>query len=350
MRRYLKRYLRFALGERGRALLRRSRHTLGLVPRVNRSARQSLHFPGGRSAAIVISADLELAWAWRYARRVKDPLCYARQRARQGRQNLVGLLDLCDKYGLPVTWATVGHLLLGHCSRSNGRAHPELPRVPYFENDLWAYQSGDWFDADPGSASPNDRDWADWHGPDLIRSILERGVEHEIACHSFSHIAFSDEHCPAEVAGAELRRCQELAGNWGLALRSFIFPGDLPGNFASVRDAGFRGYRWQGRYDIDAPQRDQFGLWRVPATACLDKPYSMWTAAEHVSLLRRYINAAVDHGLVCGFWFHTEMDSLDVKEVLPMIFEYIASRRSDLWVTTMGGLTQWLDSNMVPAK
>src|SRR5438105_4494715 len=128
MKRYLTRYIRAAMGERGRAFVRRSKHTLGIVPSVNHAAAHSLRSPGGHSAALIISADLELAWAWRYARRVKDPLGFARHKARQGRRNLGALLDLFDQYELPITWATVGHLFLDRCSRSHGRAHPELPR------------------------------------------------------------------------------------------------------------------------------------------------------------------------------------------------------------------------------
>src|SRR5437868_5435991 len=95
LRRQAKRRLRGAVGERGRAVLTRANYAFGGRPRINRSATAGMRYPDGRRAAIVISADLELAWAWRYARRVKDPLAYARERARQCRRNIATILDLC---------------------------------------------------------------------------------------------------------------------------------------------------------------------------------------------------------------------------------------------------------------
>src|SRR5437870_3547580 len=110
LRNRLKQRLRAAVGERGRALVTRTKYAVGLRPRVNHEAAHSLRYPDNRRAAIVISADLELAWAWRYARNQNDPLSFARRRARQGRRNLAPLLELLDRYELPVTWAIVGHL------------------------------------------------------------------------------------------------------------------------------------------------------------------------------------------------------------------------------------------------
>jgi hypothetical protein len=338
LRQRLKRYVGAAVGERGRSFLR----SATFRPKVNRAAAHSLSYPDGRRAAVVISADLELAWAWRYAR-VDEPLALARQKARQGRRNLGVLLDLCDRYELPVTWATVGHLFLDHCTSPDGRAHPEVPRVPHFENEWWVYRSGDWFDADPACASPNESGWSDWYGPDVIRSILSRPVEHEIGCHTFSHAVLSDEHCPAEVAAAELRRCQELAHGRGLRLRSFVFPGNLTGNHASLRDAGFTIYRGQTGYELDVPQRDELGLWRIPGVF-LERSRAAWTPAEQVRVLQTYVDAALEHGLLCSFWFHPETDPRDVDAIFPEIFAYLAARRSDLWVPTMGGLAAWLDS------
>src|SRR6266536_5853394 len=128
---------RSTLGHRGWALARR----LGFRPRANQAASGSVRYPGGRRAALVLSADLELAWAWRYAR-VRDPRGLARDKACNGRRNMSRLLDVCDEYVVPVTWATVGHLFLRACRRTAGVAHPDIPRVPHFANRYWAYQQG----------------------------------------------------------------------------------------------------------------------------------------------------------------------------------------------------------------
>lgn len=344
IREHVRELVRSSVSERQRMLLSRLSLALGLRPRVKQSAAHSLPFPGGKRAALIISADLELAWAWRFARGVADPVALAHRRAWQGRRNLPLLLDLCDQYQLPVTWAVVGHLFLDQCDRANGIIHPELPRVPYFTNELWAYQSGDWFDDDPGLSDNSDPEWADWHGPDLIRNILVRPVVHEIGCHTFSHTVFSDRYCPASVAAAELRSCREAAAAWGLDLKSFVFSGNLEGNYQALRDAGFRGYRIDDWYELDVPRRDAFGLWRFNGGLCIDRPFADYASTDQVHLLRRGVDMAIERGLVCGLWFHPETHPRDVDEIFPAIFEHIASRREDLWVTTMAEMADWLDN------
>src|SRR5258708_3834045 len=220
MKRDLRESIRNLVGDHERMLLGRLSFTLGLRPRVNLQAADSFQYPEGRRAAVVVSADLELAWAWRWARGITDPAAYAHQRAIQGRRNLGPVLDLCDRYELPVTWATVGHLFLDSCTRTDGRIHSDIPRVPYFANDLWSYHAGDWFDHDPGLQDPSEPEWSIWHGPDLIRNILARPTRHEIGCHTFSHTVFSDRICPPEVAEAELKQCRKIAAAWNLELRS----------------------------------------------------------------------------------------------------------------------------------
>ncbi len=167
--------VRRSVPDRQRMLLSRLSLAAGLRPRLNRAS-APLEFPEGRRAALVVSADLELAWAWRFARASDDPSALAHRKAVQGRRNMGPLLDLCDRFGVPVTWCTVGHLFLDHCDGS----HPEIPRVPHLTNPLWRYDHGDWFDHDPGAADPSDPSWLDWHGPDLIRAILARPTAHEI--------------------------------------------------------------------------------------------------------------------------------------------------------------------------
>jgi hypothetical protein len=347
LKRTLRRRVRAVLAESVRAQIVRALYTTRVRPRIGRATVRPVSHPGGRRAALVLSADLELAWAWRHSRRVREPLAFARQRARQGRQNLGTILDLCDSYNFPITWATVGHLFLEHCNRAGGVAHTELPRIPYFQNEYWVYRQGDWFDADPASADIEDAEWPDWYGPDLLQSIRCRPVKHEIACHSFSHIPLTDEHCPPDVAAAELSSCRDLASRSGLTLRSLTFPGNLPGNYASVRSAGFMAYRWHGNYDLDVPRKDRFGLWRIPGGLCLDRPNHAWTAADHIAILRHYVDAAIDHGLVGGLWFHPETNPSDVDSVFPAIFEYLNARRSDIWVGTMHDLVRWWDGQNV---
>src|SRR5207237_595247 len=79
--RKLKHQVRAAAGERGRAILTRANYALGRRPRINKLAAYSVPYPDQHRAAVVISADLELAWAWRYARIANDPPAFARRKA-----------------------------------------------------------------------------------------------------------------------------------------------------------------------------------------------------------------------------------------------------------------------------
>ena len=337
----LKKHLYELAGSRGQACIDRFRYAVGILPRVHqRPGEQATTqgYPAPFKACLVISADLELAWAWRYMKHVPDPLSYAIQRAEQARRNFPELLALFDRYETPVTWAVLGHLFLESCARDNDGAHPEVRRIPYFENEFWQFLEGDWFDAD--SCSDYQRDPA-WYAPDLIHAILKAKVKHEIACHSFSHIDFSDGVCPPEVADSELRKCQEIAREWGLELKSFAFPANLVGNRASLKRYGFAAYRWHSGYELDVPCRDDLGLWQIPCGVCWEKP-ARWAVDAWVGALRRCVDRALETGTVLHLWFHPSCDPINVETVFPALLDYVAARRSDLCVMTMGGLVDRL--------
>ena len=316
----------------------RLRYRTGWLPRVNSQPQVSRLRE--QKASLLISADFELAWAWRHTKAVRDPLSYATHRAEQARRNFPELLALFDRYEIPVTWAAVGHLFLEGCQRENGRAHPELERIPRFENEFWRYLDGDWFDADP--CSDYQRDPA-WYAPDLIRTILDANVKHEIACHSFSHIDLSNGVCPPEVADSELRKCQEIAREWGLELKSFVFPGNLIGNLTSLKRYGFAAYCWHSGYELDVPRQDDLGLWQIPGGLCWEKPEG-WPVDAWIGALRRCVDRALETGTVLHLWFHPSCGSINVEAVFPAVLDYVAAHRNDLWLTTMGGLVDWLTS------
>ena len=83
-------------------------------------------FRGGARASGTISADFEIAWAFR-GRSEEERL----QRAIRCRHNVPYLVRILEETGIPITWATVGHLFLERCERGpSGLAHPEMPRPP----------------------------------------------------------------------------------------------------------------------------------------------------------------------------------------------------------------------------
>src|SRR5262245_48734560 len=130
-------------------------------------------------AAACIAADFELSWAFRHHTEE-----VVREKGRRERENIPYILRILEDHAFPITWATVGHLFLESCPRaSGGFAHPEMPRPPH--NQLW---TGDWYMHDPCTNYKQD---PFWYAPDLIQSILESPVGHEVGTHSFSHANFT---------------------------------------------------------------------------------------------------------------------------------------------------------------
>lgn len=316
-------------GPRLQGRIDRARYAARLLPRVADDVRgpgACASWPEPYRACLVISADLELAWAWRYANVFTEPLGEALRLARRSRDNLPRLLDVFSRYDVPVTWATVGHLFLSSCD-----GHDELPRLPWFSNDLWTYRSGDWFDADPRSDVGSD---PEWYGPDMVEAIVAADGRHEIGCHSFSHVDFADETCPPEVARAELECTTGAAARLGLTVDTMVFPGNRAGNLAALAGHGFRAYRFHGRDHLDVPRLDEHGMWRIPGGICCERPPG-WSVRSWVATVCRCIDAAIASGTLVHLWFHPSCDPSDVDEVFPAVLAHATARSGELWRATM---------------
>lgn len=290
-------------------------------------------FPEGQRAALVLSADFEMGWAWRYSKRGENPDAMGELE----RRNVPLLLKLFEDYSIPVTWATVGHLFLDRCERVDGRAHPELRRIPHFSNRVWSYEQGDWYDHDPcldTASAPA------WYAPDLIRMVADSPVGHEIGCHSFSHLDCTDERCPEPVFEDEIKECVRLAETSGHTLRSMVFPGGTNGNYAVLKRHGFTNYRINSSWDLFYPERDEFGLWRLPSTASIDNHGFGWSGHTYRSYYGVYLEKALRTGTLCHLWFHPSVDSFCLREIFPPLLEYCRklADRGDLWITTMADM------------
>jgi peptidoglycan/xylan/chitin deacetylase (PgdA/CDA1 family) len=288
----------------------------GIKPRVNKSQKSHLS-----KAIVVFSADFEMAWAFRFSKKVKDPV----KMGLQERNNFPEILGLFNQHHIPVSWATVGHLFLDGC-QNLGKPHPELKRPEYFENRNWIFDKGDWYDADPCSDVNTD---PAWYAPDLIKSILDSPVKHEIACHTFSHIDFSDKNCPPELAESEIQKCKELAEKEGVKLKSMVFPGGTEGNMETLKKYGFRAYRKPMKYDVDLPYKDEFGLLAIPSSLGLDGKPDIYSSDQYLQMAKSFIRAAVKYKLVCHFWFHPSMNPWYLKNVLPEILSEVAKLRDN---------------------
>jgi peptidoglycan/xylan/chitin deacetylase (PgdA/CDA1 family) len=285
---------------------------LRLKPKVNLKV-----FSPFEKGIVVLSADFEMAWAFRYS---KTQFYNAEQKGIEERNNIPILLKLFNKYKIPVTWATVGHLFLKECIKNGSNAHPEMPRPGFFENKNWKFDSGDWYQHDPCTnfeLSPA------WYASDLIDMIIESKIKHEIGSHTFSHIDFTYNNCTHNLALAELDECTRLAEKKGIKLKSMVFPGGTAGNYETLVEKGFTCYRKPMDYHIDLPYVDKYGLVAIPSSLELNKDPYGWSKSFHLKILKSYLDKTASSKLVCHFWFHPSMDIWYLNSILPDFLEML---------------------------
>ena len=320
--------------------LSKLKFALGLNPIVEHRDNIGRFIPEPYKAVVLIQADFELAWAWRFSRNFPDSFGESEKIGLLERDNIPQIIHLCDKYNIPVTWATVGHLFLERCSVTNGFIHPEIKRLPYFENKFWKYSKNDWFDSDPGTdvhKSPA------WYCPDLIELIMQAKAKHEIGCHTFSHIDCRDEICPPEVLESELEACRDLADKKGIILRSFVHPAHTIGNLKTLVKFGYTNYRTSYSKLLGYPIFHSEGIWELKNTTDFTWR-KQWSADYHVYRYCKTIERAIKNRSVCVFWFHPSLDKEFIQYVMPGIFEFLDNNKDSLKVLTSGEYVDFLNN------
>lgn len=301
-------------------------------------------FPNNEKGGMILSADFEGAWAYRYVKKVADPYKYAMEMAKRERKNIPLLLASFEKYKIPITWATVGHLFLHACERET---HKWMSKIPHFENRGWRFKEGDWFQHDPYT---NYKENPEWYAPDLIREIINSTVNHELATHTFSHVDFSDGICPDIVANDEIKACLEVMTDFGVNKPiSICFPAGTWGNVPVLKSNGIKIYRRKfNNYQLAYPYFDKYGLLVTISSGTFDRTFESWSAAYYQSLARKLIDKAMKTGTVAHFVFHPSMDSWMIPEVMDQVLEYAASRRNagDLWIGTMNEIAHHITKNI----
>jgi len=296
--------------------------------------------PFPHRAVIIISCDFELAWAWRFAKQINCSLEKAKGIATKERENIPFIVDLCEEFDVPLTFATVGHLFLEGCERKNGLAHPNVKRLNHFENKYWEFSSGDWFDADPCC---NWKQAREWYAPDLLKKILGSKVKHEIACHTFSHIDCREEVCSADILKQEISECKNIAAKYGVKLNSFVFPANLTGNFKAIKEEGLLAFR-SDKDVLGFPEKTDCGLWQFSTTAQICPSKYKWSIEYCIRRYKTIIERAIRHQRLCHFWFHPSMGREFLESVLTELFQFIGAKKDELYITTMGEYAKYLEN------
>lgn len=302
----------------------------------------------------VISLDTELAWGTfdlpirkRYEKHFSET-----------RYVINEMLNMFSEHNISATWAIVGHLFLDECTDVNGVKHPEIVR-PNFN---W-YQE-DWFSLDPCSTID---EAPFWYGKDIVESIKNCRVHQEIGSHSFSHVIFGDRGCTYDVATTEIAAAKRLATEFGIELKSFVYPRNSEGYHRVLYEHGFICYRGKTNFWYDklpnklsrlAHFADQFFAIPPPSiTPCFhheglvnipDSMFYMPTDGirkvipinSRVSKAIRGLDRAVRNKEIFHLWFHpfnVGSNSRKLLDGLERIITYAVSLREKgkLTVCTM---------------
>ena len=292
---------------------------------------------------VIISIDTELAWGFKdypdhYVLKLlrKDPSA--------GRNSIFNMLDLFDKYNIPATWAVVGHLFLDSCDRIHG----DLPH--YREN---------WYDHHGSNISEEPL----YFGKDIIDKILSSPVPHEIACHTFSHVPFSN--CDRDLAKAEILKSKELACYRGINIESFVFPESKIGHVDVLAESGIQIYRGANLGNIRRPYSIRSamsfliknfiappvtspllkdGIWEVPGSIHFTSPHFPYML---VNRSKKGVNKAIKEKMIFHIILHcwSLLLNKSLEKDLEEFLIFLSNKENDgLKIMTMGKFAHYLNS------
>ena len=295
---------------------------------------------------VVISIDAELGWGFHDYPAEYRPTERI-ERARWGWERLAGVLA---EFRVPATWAVVGHLFERTC---NG-AHVGHPSP-----------SG-WFAHERGEDQMDERYR---FAPELVRSLAESDVDHDIGTHTYSHVELDADYATEALARAEFERAIEAADSLGVSMDAVVFPRNRVGHRDTLAEMGFRCYRGQrpdrtvdGEYTgplrklaqatvvaepppLVEPTVDEYGLVNIPASLYLfgfeGPARRLLTATVGDPVVRQAklgIDAAAEESGVCHLWLHpnnltTEADLTRIRAICAHIDRVRGA--TDLTVETM---------------
>lgn len=280
-----------------------------------------------KTAAVTISIDLELAWG-NWDNLQQRHVDHIEQLDRQ----IVGrLVQLLDRYEIPVTWAFVAALL------------------------------------DPCSAKGQPGGEHLWYAPDVIERINNAAVKHDLGSHGGRHRYFD----VLDVRGAdeELAFARAIHEEHGLPFISFVFPRNKVAKTALLEKHGIRVYRgedvaWhqhiRSRFEpagrlanfVDKalptaphtvlPERSD-GLTNVPGSLLFFGREGLRRFVPTGSMRRKLAKgmaAAVSSGRVFHLWFHPSNFWHDAETQFSIFEEFVSNAaqlksRGELWIKPM---------------
>lgn len=287
------------------------------------------------TSKLVISLDFEMFWG------VADVQTLATYGANvKGEWKAVPrLLALFRRYGIKVTWATVGMAMCRHYQhwraiRPTLLPHYVQPAKSPYAMDRLVRDHPDLFFARP-----------------LVQQILATPGQ-ELATHTYSHFYCGDPAATPEQFAADLACAQDVAAELGVRCRSLVFPrNQLVGKFLSVLPgAGIEVYRGNTEHWLyqsgDAVKGGIAGRALRFADACVpisgnrsvsvahhgelvNVPASFffypWSKQQRAAAplrlfrLKRGMTAAAQNGDVCHLWWHPHNFGVNLEKNLALL-------------------------------
>jgi len=170
---------------------------------------------------VIFSFDFEIGWGditngvWK--RREADGV-YKRLR-----QVLPEMLDAMDACEFSATWATVGAMIEPPVSRDF--SHLSDAQLSIVENGLRIGEQ------------------ETFNGADLFELVLAAKTDHQIACHSYSHIPFNYTGVDGIFVREELRKFKQTLAPYQLTTSKLVFPENTEDFYVELKDMGIEKVR-----------------------------------------------------------------------------------------------------------
>jgi peptidoglycan/xylan/chitin deacetylase (PgdA/CDA1 family) len=301
-------------------------------------------------SVFILSLDLELLWGLMNTRSYRAIRLLKKAGGVRLRERIDSLLSVLEKYQIPATWAVVGHLLadpykecklLSRCDLHHANSNPTFKCKNAHYNDLL-------------------------FGRDILDKILSSSVNHEIGYHSFSHAIFSQ--ISKEVADSEIKAGIEIAKQFGISFKSFVFPQNKIGHTDVIKKYGFLIYRGKTLMhnnlrshalnkvnglinEIIAPPAIpewKNGIWEIPSSMYFTDPKYPFSLLPRAKL---GLWRAMRSNMVFHVWMHP-WNLLEYKSLFKdfeRFVEYVCKKRSEgkIKVMTMGDFAASLNKTYV---
>lgn len=176
-----------------------------------------------KTGYFLFSLDTELGWGYFDMDRLRS-WKFSRDGVRE-RESIEQLLNIFGEFNIMATWAVVGHLFFEQCEKCD--ICPILEWKGKYSAFEEIYETGHPL----------------WYGADIIQMLLNRGSQHEIAFHGYTHQVF-DENAMSHVdAEMQIQEWLRMAQRKGVNPKAVCFPRNRAGYLRVFKKNGFICYR-----------------------------------------------------------------------------------------------------------